>query len=162
MKHSIRLLTFVAILLGLALPATAQSNLNTTTLSAAVTATQNTVVVASATGITAKTTSLWLPATGELMRVRAVSSTTITVDRGGGTGAHQNAASATVVVVPDEATINGPSGTLFGSCTGANARRYYQILNPDQNVLYVCMLGGTWQGRQGTPLVVNHTLVITR
>lgn len=146
-------------LLLLSTSAQAQVNLTTTTTSAAVTATQSFVILASATGVTARTTGLWFPATGEYTPVSAVNGTTITVQRGQGVGATAIASGATVVIVPNTATVGG---TLYGACTGANARAFFQMLNPVQNVLYVCMLTGTWQGRQGTPIQLNHTLVITR
>jgi hypothetical protein len=148
------------LVLGLSVSAQAQTNWQAaTTLSAATTTTQNFVIVASATGITARTTSLWLPATGEFMPVTNVSGTTISVQRGQGLGAFANASAATVIVVPNDGTTGG---TLYGACNGANARKYFQILNPQANILFVCLTTNVWQARVGTPQQLNHTMVITR
>lgn len=156
----IRNLFLAAALVLAALPAWAQSNVTTTTAAAAGTATQNFITVASATGITAGSTGLWLPATGEYMSVTSVSGTTIGVVRGDlGSRALAFANSATVVIAPPGATTGE---TLFGTCTGANARPYFQQINVPQNLMYVCLQAGTWQARQGTPVVYNTTLVITR
>lgn len=159
-KFTIRFILAAALLM-LAVPAMAQTALTTTTISGAVAdVAQRTIVVASATGISIGH-GIWLPATGEFVTVTGISGTTLTVNRGDeGSRALPIANSATAVITPPNASINR---TLFGSCTGANAPQYFQYVNVPQNLLYVCLSGaGTWQARQGTPVVYNHTLVITR
>jgi hypothetical protein len=117
MKKQI-LLLFVG-LLALAGFAQAQTTTTYTTLSAAVTdPAARTITVASATGITAGTTSLYIDR--ELMNVTRVSGTTISVARGMDTTTTSTHSSGAVVVI-------GPVGLgpfikvdKAGSCTAAN------------------------------------------
>lgn len=152
------------ILLGLvlsAIPAAAQTALTTTTISTAVAdPAQRTVVVASATGISAGT-GLFVAVTGELMTVTSISGTTATVNRGDeGTRAFPIAASAVVIITPAAASVNR---TFEGSCTGANLPQYFQYVNPTRGTYFVCMAAGLWQERDARPLQANHTTpVITR
>lgn len=93
--------TLKSILIPLALAVTAfgQQNVMTqTSTSAAMTASQNTVVVASATNIAVNTTNLYIvdpgQTVGELVRVNSISGTTIGVTRGvaGKNGGHTSGA----------------------------------------------------------------------
>lgn len=101
--------------------ASAQTMLTQTTLSAAVTSTSQTyVVVASATGITANSTVLFVAdGLGELLFVNSVNGTTIGVTRGsnGSVAASTHASGALVFVAPPNAIVNQPP---TGSCTRAN------------------------------------------
>ena len=120
-------LMFDALILGYAgfIPgigsAAAQTILTQTTLSAAVTTTSQTFVrVASATGITATSTVLYIAdGQGELMFVNSVNGTTIGVTRGsnGGPTASTHPSGALVFVAPPNAiATQAPTG----SCTRAN------------------------------------------
>lgn len=114
-----------ALLLAVALfavpSASAQTVLTQTTLSAAVTSTSATfVTVASATGITANSTVLYVAdGLGELMFVNSVNGTTIGVTRGanGSPAASTHASGAIVFVAPPNAVVSQPP---TGSCTRSN------------------------------------------
>lgn len=118
----------LSLLLGLvlAVPALGQTILTNTTLSAVVAdGVVQTVVLASATGVNAPSTSDYTKATylyvdHEAMEVKAVSSTTISVIRGiANTGASPHASSAFVFVIPQY--LSGAFGIIpQGSCTRAN------------------------------------------
>lgn len=128
MKQTI-LIVFAVILL--AVPASAQTYLTTTTLSQAVTTqTQRTFVVASATGIAA---GAQLFVDRELVTVESVSGTTITVSRTRAPSTH--AVSAVVIICPVAAL-----GTAFVPSSGAprpgttpalNAIPYLPIVDTD-------------------------------
>lgn len=146
-----------------AVPAAAQTALTSTTISGAVTdRTQRTVVVASATGITAGSTSLFIPTTGEVMPVTGVSGTTITVVRGGAGAfpAAPIANSATVIIAPPNATFAGVNPR--GNCSGANAPEYYQLINVLTADVNVCLAANIWEARNGLPLNYDTTVVLTR
>lgn len=144
--------------------AAAQTVLTNTTLSTAVGTTNGKVLIlASATGVTAPSTSdgtkltyLWIDK--EAMEVQAVSGTNITVARGvNGTTASTHASSAFVFVVPAfKATLFGVIPT--GSCTRAN-----ELLLPRihfaSGIISDC-LGGQWiQGdSQQTTRKLNNLL----
>ena len=87
MKRMKTLLVAALVALGMSIPAFAAPTQTTmTTLSAAVTAAQNTITVASATGISASTTSgtpskTFVLVDSELMQITAIASTTLTVTR---------------------------------------------------------------------------------
>lgn len=134
--------TLISLLLLLALPMLGQTMLTMTTLSSAVTSTSGRkIVVASATGITAGSTQIFVDR--EAMFVNAVNSTTLTVQRGAsGTAAATHASSAVVFIVP-----SGASGILLpvdpqGSCTRAN-ELYLPRINSRTGVISDC-LGGQW------------------
>jgi len=99
----------------------AQTILTQTTLSSAVTSTSQTyVTVASATGITANSTVLYVyDGQGELMFVNSVNGTTIGVTRGsnGSPAASTHPNGALVFVAPPNAIASQPP---TGSCTRAN------------------------------------------
>lgn len=135
-------LGLVAVLL-VSLPASAQTYLTSTTLSGAVNNAQTTLVVASATGIAAGG-ALYIDR--ELVTVRSVSGTTITVNRGqGGTVANAHGTSRTVIILPAAALGAGgaitqvdPSGTDgVGSCT-LTSQRYQPIINVTNGNVWLC------------------------
>lgn len=151
----------LSLFMGLAmLPAFAQTILTNTTLSAAVTSSNaKLIVVASATGINAPSTSdftkqtyLWVDR--EMMEVESVNSTTITVVRGAhGTAAATHASSAFVFVIPaSKATLFGILPT--GSCTRANELLLPRIYYP-LGIISDC-LGGQWIN--GDSLQTTRTL----
>lgn len=151
----------LSLFMGLAmLPAFAQTVLTNTTLSAAVTSSNaKLIVVASATGITAPSTSdftkqtyLWVDR--ELMDVEAVNSTTITVVRGAhGTAATLHASSAFIFVIPaSKATFFGILPT--GACTRTNELLLPRIYYP-LGIISDC-LGGQWIN--GDSLQTTRTL----
>lgn len=158
------ILLLVTALLLAAVPVTAQTSLTSTTAGAAVTSVSATIIpVASATGITAGSTGLFVPITGEYMDVTAVNGTNITVVRGtGGLGAWPIASGAAILVVPIGASIQGGRANPQGSCTGANLPRYAQIVNTFTGDVNVCLLAGTWQQRNAIPKTQPTTLVLTR
>lgn len=148
MKTRLTLLLGVALLLVLSAPANAQTLLTNTTLSVAVAdGNARTVVVASATGITApvsgdNTKDTYLYVDRELLDVRAVSGTTITVVRGAnGTTAVPHAASAVVFVVP--AYLSTSFNIIpQGACTRANELALPRI-HARSGTFSDC-LGGQW------------------
>ncbi len=123
-----KLLISLSFLLGLVLsiPAMGQTILTNTTLSAAVSSTDvQQIVVASATGINAPSASdytkpTYLYVDREVMDVKAVSGTTITVIRGAvSSAAAPHASGALMFVVPQYLSFNF-STLPQGSCTRAN------------------------------------------
>lgn len=166
------LLGYAGLIPGLTSQASAQTMLTMTTLSSAVPAsnssalsTGNTglVVVASAVGISApspNTSNTYGAATSEaqsyiyvdreLMEVRGISGTTLTVIRGvGSTAGASHASSALVFVVPAAGTIflgGGYSGAApavpQGSCTRAN-EQFLPRIQFSSGVISDC-LGGQW------------------
>lgn len=163
--------TLGAILIALLVtagPLFAQTSLTTTTLSTAVTDLNAlTVVVASATGITAPGTGtnlVYLYVDQELMTVRTVSGTNIGVARGaGGTRAQLHAANSLIYVAPPQAIT---TVDLNGSCTAAN-QTYLPVINVRTYTFWNCAStaapltaaqGGTavaaigqWQGWSSAP-----------
>lgn len=130
-------------------PVFAQTSLTTTTLSAAITDTTGTgVQVASATGITAPGTGanlVYIYVDWELMQVRTVTSTTLTVLRGSnGTRAMLHAANSVVYVVPPLALTTVDQG---GVCIAAN-QLYLPIINVRNGNVWNCAAtssGAIWQ-----------------
>lgn len=167
MNKLLKSLAFALVLL-VAGSAHAQTILTTTTLSAAVPSTASTalstgnfsiVTVASATGITAPTantsntyaaatgeTSTYLYVDREMMQVKAVSGTTITVIRGvSSTAASSHLSGALVFIVPaqDVTEDNGRyGGTPAGSCNRANIL-YLPNIQWISGTISDC-LGGQW------------------
>lgn len=118
----------------------AQVAMTSTTLSVAATVSDQTVTVASATGITAATlkpnTILFVDK--EAMRVRTVSGTLIGVDRGSeGTPVTAHASGARVWVGPPESF---DTGEPSGSCT-ASAEKYHPRVVVTTGDVYSCMDG---------------------
>lgn len=188
-------LLVVALAIGLAPLSYAQSSPTRTTLSAAMTApgsgttnsSASTMTVASATGITASTGSLqqFCLVDFELMQVRAVSGTTITVARGRqGIGAAH--ISGATVICGYTATFNGATGTISttvgspavgasvtggtfvsvlptGSCTRASNGILPVFYVPSQANLLgatVDCLGGKWMAGN-LPDQPTNALVVT-
>ena len=125
------------LLLGLAVSASAQTTLSSTTLSAAVNNDVNIVTVASATGIDVGD---YLFVDREAMRVLGLTGTQVRVTRGfAGTAARAHAASVTVYLgAPD----NFYSSEVAGACTASAETYTPRIVLPTGNV-YSCT-GGTW------------------
>lgn len=155
MKKTLAILSFVLAfaLAGTDLQLQAQTILTQTTLSAAVTTTSTTFVsVASATGITANSTVLYLAdsGSGELMFVNSVNGTTIGVTRGsnGGPVASTHASGALVFVAPPNAVTSQPPS---GSCTRAN-QPYLPLIamgvGGNEPVISDCV-GGIWVNASG-------------
>lgn len=158
------LLLGLALLLGIAIQATGQTALTTTTLSNAVTDTSGkAIVVASATGISgpavasapgnyATATVLWVE--GEEMFVQSVSGTTIGVIRGyNHTRAATHASSTTVYIVPNGGALGSKNPTLspfarLGSCTASNEAYLPKIVDstsdPNYGAIEDCF-GSQWQ-----------------
>lgn len=134
-------LGLVLVLSLMGAPAFAQTYLTSTTLSNATNASQSTLVVASATGIAAGG-ALYIDR--ELVDVRSVSGTTITVVRGtAGTVANSHGASRTVIIVPAAAkasviTAVDPAGSAgVGTCTVTDYA-YQPILNVTNGNVWLC------------------------
>lgn len=147
--------------LGFALPATAQTVLTTTTLGAAINGyptnpAQRTVTVASATGITAGTTGLFLPGTGEYMAVTNVSGLVISVIRGSdGTRAWPAPTSSTVFITQSGSTTKY---TPYGACTrGTGLATFQPIINTRTADLAICSLVGAWRVTNQLQLVAPST-----
>lgn len=142
-----------ALLIGLLLTvsASAQTSLNQTTVSTAIAdATTRVLVVASATGATANTTSAFVD--GEFMPITAVSGTSLTVVRGGGsTRARSHAAGALVYIGPNVAFTTVDPG---GSCVSTSIQ-YLPLINISDGVAWNCTTTGTglqaWVGSQVAP-----------
>ena len=151
-------------------PAAAQTATTQTTLPNAITANQNTLVVASATNVTALGSNnqiqTLLVIDSEAMAVTAVSGTTVTVIRGySGTYQHSHNASAVVWVGPPGGGLTGASPFFFdtdeagqarGSCTSTNELYLPRVYVPSGNVVD-CIASGpggksVWSIRYtGTP-----------
>ncbi len=142
MRNLTKITILVALLLvvGASAPAFGQASLNTTTLSAAITSTQVRVItVASATGFTAGTTSLYVDR--ELMAIQAVSGTTITVRRGmGGTKASTHASGAAVYA---GLTHYFSSTDRAGSCTAAS-EAVLPVINVANGRIWQCSAASRW------------------
>jgi hypothetical protein len=117
--------------------------MTSTTTSAAVNAGTNTVTVASATGITAigplnnYTSMIYIDQ--ELMGVRGVSGTTITVDRGRGGPQSAHVSGSTVYVgAPGTFTSNN----YVGACTAADT--YNPTINTSNGNMFTCLSSGKW------------------
>jgi hypothetical protein len=150
---SIKVLLGLVLLVALSSVGYAQTILTNTTLSAAIAdSNSRSVSVTSATNITALSTFIYVDR--ELIDVRAVSGTILTVVRGaGGTFAAPHASSAPVFVIP------GSLSTLFrvipqGSCTRTNEIALPRI-EPVSGTVSDC-LGGQWVN--GDALQINRTL----
>lgn len=158
------LLLGLALLLGIAIQAIGQTALTTTTFSTAVSDTSGkTVVVSSATGISAPApasapgnyptaTVLWVE--GEEMFVQTVNSTTLTVIRGyNHTRAATHGTSATVYILPNAGALGSRNSTLspyarLGSCTASNEAYLPKIIDsvsdPNYGGVEDCF-GSQWQ-----------------
>lgn len=149
MRVLFRILHAALILAALAVPLQAQTTTTSTVLGAAITSTTQTQVsVASATGITASTASAqrFIYVNRELMQVRSISGTTLTVIRGvGGTVATTHFAN-TVVFYGAPGAFNGGTGNTRGvflasdprgSCT-PSGNEFLPVINPDTGNIFTC------------------------
>ncbi len=160
-----KLMTILAALLLAVGLVSGQTAIGTTTLSAAITASQTTFAVASATGITSQTaqSQVLLLIDRELMQVLTVSGTTVTVNRGrNGTAAAGHLSGATVYRgFPAAFTSNINRAEPSGSCTRGNLAYVPVIVFPSGNK-YDC-LGGqfvlTASGVGGAPGAVLGSAV---
>lgn len=133
------LFTSIVLLLGLMGAAQAQTALTSTTLSAALTATQTTVQVASATGVSA---GVYLFVDREAMRVNSITGTLANVSRGfAGSAARAHITGAVVYVGAASAfsSDGGPGGPV-GACTRTAQTTLPRISLPSGNV-YDCPVG---------------------
>lgn len=189
-----KLILLFALILGLAPFAGAQTILTNTTLSAALqgmgsvngatpTGNMSILTVASATGISAPAANTsftsgliatsdaqsYLYVDRELMQVKAVSGTTITVIRGmSGTSAVSHASGAVVFVVPASAigvwsgsgADSGPQGPSFpqGSCTRTN-ELFLPRIQFSSGTISDC-LGGQWINGDAAQTTRNHSKVL--
>ena len=140
----------ILLVLALAVSGAAQTATTSTTLSAAVTSVSATTFrVTSATGFVANTT--WAYVDRELVRVLAVSGTTISVQRGAnGTAPATHASSAVIYVGPFDIF---RSYDPAGSCTATN-ERYLPQINQSTGTLWNCV-NSKWQGTSFGPLAVS-------
>lgn len=147
MKRLNALLCFVVALVFV-VSSDAATTLSRTTLSAAVSSTSNTiVVVASATGITATVTALYVDS--EYMTVNAVNGTTLSVTRQGRGETHLSG--ATVWFGPPAAFKTAqPAGFPAGSCNRAT-ELFLPWINVASGVISDC-LGGVWVQGVTAPL----------
>ena len=117
----IKNITFVFLLLASSVIGAAQTALTHTTLSSAVTATTNTFIVASATGISAGTNLYVIDfhsVLGELVVVRTVSGTTLTVTRGSGyQRGHTSGARVVIAPIPSAFYSRNPRGACVTADT---------------------------------------------
>lgn len=161
-----RVVLGLIVALFLSASVSAQTYLTSTTNSGALTATQTTVTVASASGIAAGGA---LYVNRELMTVRSVSGTVVTVVRGqSGTVANAHGASQTVIVIPAAAvptvvSTNDPSPVNgIGTCSRAE-HRYLPIINVTSGNVWLCRPSGSstgiWMGTNTTPLTYNSLLL---
>ena len=131
-----RLTLLIALILAfVAAPAAAQTDINDTTLNGAITATQTSIVLTSATGVTANGV---LYVDGEYMTVNSnyASGTTIPVTRSNNPSAHLT--SAQVYVVPVGARVGR---RLVGSCVrggSAPGEQYTLVFNMDNGDIGAC------------------------
>jgi len=149
----------LSLVFALSLPAFAQTATTRTTLSSALGAGAGaqTVIVASATGITASTASAqrFILVDRELMKVTAVSSTTLTVARAqNSTISTPHASGATVIFGQGGVWTPGATATSanaagvfiaqrpFGACT-RSSQQYLPIYNVGEGSAYNC-IGGKW------------------
>lgn len=117
MKIMKTLALVVALLLGSVQSGLAQSTITNTTLSTTITDTSTTrVVVASATGITASTASVqnYILIDHELMKINAISGTTLTVVRGSSGVATPHTSGAIVLFGPGGGGFNTSNGNTYG------------------------------------------------
>ena len=161
-----RVVLGLVVALCLSAPVSAQTYLSSTTNSAAINATQTSFTVASATGIAAGGA---LYVNRELMSVRSVSGTVVTVVRGqSGTVANAHGASQTLIVIPSAAvpsvvSANDPSPLNgFGACSRTE-HRYLPIINVTNGNVWLCRPSGSstgiWMGTNAAPLTYNSLLL---
>jgi hypothetical protein len=161
MKNTLKVLFTLFIVFALAQVASAQTTTTQTILSTAITNTSSNIVnVASATGITASTVSVqtYIFVDSELMQVRAISGTQLTVIRGRRGRASTHAANS-VVFFGTAGTYNNATqvtGGVFidsdpiGNCT-ANQQAFSLVVNPQTSSVWRC-LNSAWAATTTVPL----------
>jgi hypothetical protein len=127
------------LLVAAALPLCAQTPLTQTTLSAAITSGQTQITVASATGVTATSTLLFVDK--EALFVEAANGTVLTVQRGAsGTRASQHVSGAGVLLGPPNAFV---SVDPQGQCTaGSGVFQYKPVVNVTNGLEWLCSING--------------------
>ena len=130
MKRFLLALAFV----GVAVTATAQTSLNETTVSTAMTASQTNIVLASATGV-ADNYVIYVDNEAMIVQASWSSGTTVPVIRGAlGTVARAHDDGVLVYIGPQVAFIGG---SMSGSCVPAD-QRYTPNINPVSGAIYSC------------------------
>jgi hypothetical protein len=139
MKHLQKTIVGLVLLLGLAASGFAQTALTQTTLSSAITDSKSQiVVVASATGITAGTSFIYVD--NELMQVNSLSGTSLIVVRGAGSTKANTHASAAIVFIG--ASFNFANFTPQGSCTrGSGYFLFVPYIDVKNSVISDCIGG---------------------
>jgi hypothetical protein len=134
-----RTLSLFVVALAFSVAASAQTALTQTTLSAAITSGQTNFAVASATGISANTTLLFVDK--EAMVVGSIVGTTVHVQRGAsGTAASAHASGAGVLLGPPNAFV---AVDPQGSCTaGAGVFLYSPVVNLKNGLEWLCGAAG--------------------
>lgn len=146
MKIMLRLTLLCTLLVGLALPARAQTYNASTTLSQAVTSyTATTITVASVTGMVVGN-YVYVAGGNELMQITAINTTTkvLTVTRATRPAKHPT--SSVVFWGPGAMFVNnavdGQGHPLYGSCTASNYA-YLPLIDRVTGNVYLCRAFGT-------------------
>lgn len=164
MKKILRFLMVIAVLSAVIVPlvpqqATAQTSVTSTILSAALGQTDTTMYVASATGFTASsgTATYYAYIDRELVGIRAVSGTTITITRGQQqTKAMPHRVSSVVFVGPAVAFAQSDPGS--GQCTLQTSQQYTPVINiVNGNVWNCSQLRTAAQSSAGSGISGNAT-----
>ena len=150
----VKLLPVIAVLCFGAENAVAQTEVTSTTLSAAVTASAQTITVASATNLTAGN---YAYVDKELMAIISVSSTTATVRRGLAGGVTPGTMHASGVVVWLGAGDRFSASDVNGACT-AGSELYLPHINTKTGNIYDCEQG-YWLLRKTDPVNVREYTV---
>ena len=135
----------------------AQNILSNTTLNGAVTATQNFVVLTSATVLTVSTggsivAGNWLYVDREAMRVVSISGTRVTVARGvGGTFAAAHATSAVIFTGPANYYQSADPGLLACTVATMQFRPWINVLNGN---VWLCK-SSVWTATNTMPITFN-------
>lgn len=161
----VKIVLGLLVALSLAVPASAQTILVTTTNSAAINATQTTVSLAAVTGLAAGA-AIYIDR--ELMSVRSVSGLIVTVIRGqAGSVANSHAVTRTTILIPAAAvpfvaTRADPSPTAgVGGCT-PSANQYLPIINVVTGNVWTCRWLDNlrvWAATNGTLITYNSLIM---
>lgn len=147
MTNLFRTLMALLVVLGLAAGASAQTAVDRTTFSTAVTATAQSVTLAAASGAAA---GQYLYVEGELMQLEAnTSGTTWRVRRGLGNGATPARAHSTMATVWVGAGEEFGTFDLAGTCSQVS-ERYLPRFNTRENKVFDCAGNGVWMTRTRT------------
>lgn len=144
MKNLRTLMVTVGLLMALAAPAIAQTTLTSTTLAAAVTAAAAQINVTSASGIEVGDTVAVLARNqvAELMTVRAINGTFITVSRGVQFPAVPHLSGATLYHAPPAQIYS--SDPVPGSACTRTSEAYLPHINRTSRIVSQCSPGGVW------------------